>query len=1056
MRSVLRLLLALLVLLLVAAGAAYFFRREAVAWFVDRELAKAGFEDLSYTIEDVGLRQIDLVDVKRGGGENFAADRLTVRYEPRKLLSGQVEQVTLQGLRVTLDLTGAGPILPGFVERRIGGGQPAEQGEPLLIPTLPPIALRDVRIVAETLIGPTTIDLSGDLLPDGVGGIGGVFEIDAQGDLGHAAGTLSVTREPNGVFAGAGILEKGALDLPGGSIGGLGGEMDFRVGGGEQPSLHGQLALSGIEVPRQLFDTADLTFGLDAGRFRVNGALRSPDRRAEAKVTFTADDVLADPVVEGEVAVKLEGGSSLWPLLGITSPYEGRATLRVVGNGTLLPLDRISPDSGGLIGWLGAGNTRGRIELETADLSTAQRITDLDGLLAVDWALRQGLIVAGLPQDAKFTIASLDQSFLEALGMPADTAAALAAGVTIELPADAAADPRLYLQSSAEGHLADLAGTLRLSTPGGVRAAVAAVVTADLSPRLEVLGLNIQGLALQVQELPADGHLIGSLKVGGGLNGTPQELTGDLGLQIGLLRTDLGGYPVEDLAVAGTFATRLTPADVMMTLKDQGSISFGQITLGTAPLLPSGAQATIDSGLLNVTWSPGPFLLTYEATAQMGQQKLSFGSDKDAIPLVGDFGRLRLTGTMDENSDYWGDVEITGANLEMPAYGLTLGQTDATWVFAKPGETPPPGKISVGKGAVTTGMGKIAGLTLDGEVVEGEHDIKLTGTGKGPGGIGRIKVSLQDDDATGKGGLTADWGPATFAVGGLQPKSILPMLKDFNNVAGKLAVSLKFGWTAKGGSSQMQVTATDLSFEHPNAKVQGLNGKILFDRLSQLSTPPGQKFTAQAIDIGMPMTDVATTLQIQPGRSPIYLISDTSFTLAGGRFTIPALKLDPKSDTVAGSVGVKDLDLALLTKELAVTDFSMEGKMSGTLPISYAPGDETVTITNGQLNATTPGAIRYGKPGTAELRSGGDENFTLALQALENFQFKKLDITIDKAADGATKLKVVLEGKNPEVLDGYPFLININLSTNLSQVLAALKQGYALNPDLFKGGWTFD
>ncbi|HKY94356.1 MAG TPA: hypothetical protein VJL84_03580, partial [Kiloniellales bacterium] len=344
MRFVLRLLLVVLAVLLLAAGAAYLFRREAVAWLIDRQLAKAGFADLSYTIEDIGFRQIDLTDLRRGNGEAFALDRLTLRYEPTRLLSGEVEQVTLQGLRVKLDLTGAGPILPGFVERRVGAGTTPE-AEPLALPPLPPIALRDVHVVAETLIGPTTVDLSGDILPDGVGGIGAVFEVDARGDLGHAAGTLSVTREPTGVISGAGLLEKGALDLPGGSIGGLTGEMDFRFGGAEAPSLHGQLALSGIEVPRQLIDAADLTFGLDDGKFTAKGELRSPDRRAEAKVNFTADAVFADPVVEGEVSVRLEGGSSLWPLLGITSPYQGRAELRLAGSGTLLPLERISPET---------------------------------------------------------------------------------------------------------------------------------------------------------------------------------------------------------------------------------------------------------------------------------------------------------------------------------------------------------------------------------------------------------------------------------------------------------------------------------------------------------------------------------------------------------------------------------------------------------------------------------------------------------------------------------------------------------------------------------------
>lgn len=1055
MRFLLRLFLVLLALLILAAGAAYIYRREALAWLVDRELAAAGLGDLDYTVEDVKLRQIDLTGISRDGGESFAIDRLTVRFDPRRLVAGEVEQVTIEGLRLKLDLTGAGPILPGFVERRVGAGT-TPAAAPLELPPLPPITLKDVRVLAETLIGPTELDLAGDILPDGVGGLGAAFDLAARGDLGHLGGTLSVTREPSGVISGSALLEDGALELPGGSIGGLGGEMDFRLGGGEEPRLHGQLALSGIEVPRQLVDAADLVFALEEGKFSVEGQLRSPDRKAEARVRFTADAVLADPIVAGEAALRLEGGSSLWPLLGITSPYAGRVQLRIAGNGTLLPLERISPETGGIIGWLAAGNMRGRFDFDVVDLSTAQRITDLDAKMTLDWGLTQGLIVGGLPQDARITAAALDAGWLEALGFPPDTAAALADGATLELPADAAADPRLRLEPAAEGHLVDLAGTVRLLTPGGLRAAAAGVITADLSPRLQVLALAVQGLAIQAQEVPADGHLIGSVKIGGDLNGTPEELTGVLGVQVGLLRTDLGGYPVEDMAVSGNFATRLTPGDLAMTLQDEGMVSFGQITIAGAPLLPAGAESPIDSGVLNIAWSPGPFLLTYEATSPMGQQRLSFGSDRDAIPLVGDFGHLRLIGTMDENADYWGSAEITGADLEMPAYGLTLGRTDATWVFAKPGETPPPGKIRVGKGAVSTGLGKIRGLTLDATVVEGETDVTLTGTGKGPGGIGRMKLTLQDDDATGRGSVAVDWGPTTFAAGGLQPKSILPMLKDFKDVSGKAAIALKFAWSNRGSSSEMRIKAIDLSFEHPNAKVEGLNGQIVFDRLSQLSTPPGQKFSAKLVDIGVPLADLTAALDIEAGRSSIYVLSDVAFTLFGGRVSLPALRLDPNSETVGIRLLIEDMDLALMTKELGISDFSMEGRMSGTLPLGYGPKDETITIASGQLNATTPGVIRYGKPGTAELRGKGDENFTLALQALENFQFKKLDITIDKAADGATKLKIVLEGSNPEVLDGYPFLININLSTNLAEVLLALKEGYRLNPDLFKGGWTFD
>ncbi len=652
--------------------------------------------------------------------------------------------------------------------------------------------------------------------------------------------------------------------------------------------------------------------------------------------------------------------------------------------------------------------------------------------------------------------ANIDPDWLEAIGFPADTAAALAGGVAVTMPAQAAADPRFYLQPSAGGHLVDIAGTLQLEATDGARAAIAGVLTLDMTPRLELVSLSLQGLALQAQELPLDGHVLGSLKIGGNLEGTPDRLSGDLGIQVGLLQTELGGYPASDMTIAGPFGAVLAESRLTLTLQDEGEISLGQLLLDDLPILPDPASGTLQSGEVSLDWSSGDLILTHDTVAKLGDERLVFGEGSKAVTVAGDFGRVRLVGRTNADFDYAGTLGITEADVALPSYGLTLGGTTISWIFPFPDEAPAPGHIIVADGAVTTALGRIRGLTLEADAVESETGITLSGSGKGPGGVGRVALVLTDDSATGKGSLTADWGPVTFKAGGLQPGQLLGYFKDFEQVAGKLRLGLTFSWTETSGSSAAKVTLTDFSFLHPQAAVEGLDTTITFDRLANISTRPGQKLKIRKIDIGMPMTDVTASLQIKPGRGTAYLLSDIAFTLSGGRFSLPALAFDPAVDSNEAVVSIANLDLAKLTAELGISEFAMEGKMSGRLPIAFRPSDETITVTGGKLANTTPGVIHYGKPGTSSLRAGGDENFALALEALENFQFKTLDLTIDKEADGSTRLYIILEGNNPDVLDGYPFRININLQTNLAQVLDALREGYRLNPDLFKGGWTFN
>ncbi len=105
---------------------------------------------------------------------------------------------------------------------------------------------------------------------------------------------------------------------------------------------------------------------------------------------------------------------------------------------------------------------------------------------------------------------------------------------------------------------------------------------------------------------------------------------------------------------------------------------------------------------------------------------------------------------------------------------------------------------------------------------------------------------------------------------------------------------------------------------------------------------------------------------------------------------------------------------------------------TGLLDISLPVGsDQTgVHIKNGTFSSAEPGHLAYTKEGVAGSNIG--------LQALENFQYQVLSGTLDYQSDGAYQIGIHLEGKNPDLYDGYPIVFNLNINGSLPELFEAL------------------
>jgi len=158
MRRPLFLTVAVVAGLLVAAILALIaFRATLAEALLTSRLAALGVPAPRLAVESLKLDRAVITDITLGAEGELRADAVTITYRPGALLSGQLDEVAIDGLRLRLDLSGAGPPL-GSLQHLLGGGNGA--AGPAAMPALVRLA-GSSRIEAVTGSGDVAAAVSG-------------------------------------------------------------------------------------------------------------------------------------------------------------------------------------------------------------------------------------------------------------------------------------------------------------------------------------------------------------------------------------------------------------------------------------------------------------------------------------------------------------------------------------------------------------------------------------------------------------------------------------------------------------------------------------------------------------------------------------------------------------------------------------------------------------------------------------------------------------------------------------------------------------------------------
>ena len=413
------------------------------------------------------------------------------------------------------------------------------------------------------------------------------------------------------------------------------------------------------------------------------------------------------------------------------------------------------------------------------------------------------------------------------------------------------------------------------------------------------------------------------------------------------------------------------------------------------------------------------------------------------LRLTAEAAELALELAGDGQGLHRGRVVLSGGAVRAPAHQLRLSGIAADMHLSAAGLDPAqPNPVSIASIVHEGAPPWFAPLRLTGSVQpEGDRlafDLELAR----PAGDVRMRVRGQHDLARAAGQRQARSGAGPVrarptATGGTWRRCWRASSRTCP--ASSPCAARSAGARARGLRTDLDLLVEDLAFSSGPARFAQVNGVIAFDRLAPLSTPPGQQLAIGLVDIGLPLTDGLLTFDLEPGQ---LVVEQLRWQFAQGRIRAAPFTIGSGPMRFATTLTAERLKLDEIFALAQLDGLSGEGTMHGTLPITIA-GAEAV-IEHGELVSDGPGWVRYRPEQPPAALEAGGQNVNLLLQALENFRYKELRLTIDGRTDGEMDVGLHIAGANPDLYDGYPIEFNLNLEGALANVLRRRLAGYQI------------
>lgn len=287
-------------------------------------------------------------------------------------------------------------------------------------------------------------------------------------------------------------------------------------------------------------------------------------------------------------------------------------------------------------------------------------------------------------------------------------------------------------------------------------------------------------------------------------------------------------------------------------------------------------------------------------------------------------------------------------------------------------------------------------------------------------------INAHYDIAKGEGGIIAD-GDMALAPGKLELQTVLPFLKDrVTQTSGGVSYSAQAKFSHAGLATSGRATLKDLGLVTSSASARGISGVVNLGNLLPPMTSGVQTLTIRELDAGVPLE--RGTVSFELDRTGLRLI-DAAWPFADGRLLLASRDGSALADDAAFLLTVENVDLGILLKIADIPGLRATGHIAGSIPVVIRNGDPV--LVDGSLSAQENGIIVYQSEAGDAAQT---EQTKLLTDALKNFHYTALSGGLSGNANGEVVLRLSLRGSNPDLYEGYPFAINVNVEGSLADL----------------------
>jgi hypothetical protein len=340
----------------------------------------------------------------------------------------------------------------------------------------------------------------------------------------------------------------------------------------------------------------------------------------------------------------------------------------------------------------------------------------------------------------------------------------------------------------------------------------------------------------------------------------------------------------------------------------------------------------------------------------------------------------------------------------------------------------------------------LPGFTGDVSLQDSEVAVDLTTVGLYENGTVTAKHNL--DTRTGR--LTVSDAAVSFEAASLSNR-VSPWPDDQDLIAGTVSQDLDANWTQKNSGLELHaktsMAITDLAGYYADTAFTGLS--TLFNVAYR--SPTGfvaepSTITVALIETGLPVENLSAEYTLDPNAMSVD-VDNLQMMALGGVIRADPFSYRTERDRNTLTLRAESIDLSNLLSLNEFETIEVSGSISATLPVTIE-GD-TVTIEDGTMTGDPAGGVIRYKPNTVPDESDASP-IALASRALSNFEFDTLTSDVNLTKEGDLDLKLQLTGRNPDLDEKRPVVLNLGVENNIPQMLKSLRAARAVEEILEK------